>query len=108
MYTCTDMYINAFGITKFVTRVGAGVVQGCPLSVNRPNRGSFAACADDVGGVIYNIRHLALLVPIFASAESHAGLQLKPKKCKLVVLHTPLVPSVASVVREWVSRVAPL
>eukprot|EP00973_Karenia_brevis_P009063 1226564-Karenia_brevis.AAC.1 len=32
MYSNTDMYINAFGITRYATRVGAGVVQGCPLS----------------------------------------------------------------------------
>ena len=48
--------------------------------------GSLRACADDIGAALRAKKYIKLLKPISDSAESFAGLSLRPSKCYLVVL----------------------
>ena len=48
--------------------------------------GIVRACADDIGVALRALRFLKLLFPIFQSAQSIAGLNLKPSKCNIIVL----------------------
>eukprot|EP00973_Karenia_brevis_P087605 12148963-Karenia_brevis.AAC.1 len=79
-------------------RVGAGVLQGCPLSgslyalvtdiflcelkeyINDQGLGVITACADDIGGALKSFRHMQIMAPTFGRFFSFAGLCLKPPK----------------------------
>ena len=107
-------------IIKFLS----GVLQGCPGSaflfnnaldpflilfhatLREGNRGIIRACADDIGTVLARLKHLGLLVPIFARAKTLAGLNLKPPKCTLVPL-CKFSDEVASDISRWIKKHIP-
>ena len=104
IYKHAHAAITHEGRTIFIFNFLSGVLQGCPGSaflfnnsldpflyichrVLREKRaGILRACADDLGVALRALRFLKLLFPIFQSAQSIAGLILKPSKCNLVVL----------------------
>ena len=79
-------------------------MQGCPASaflfnnaigtflasfdkaLRSRNAGIVRACADDIGIVLKQLKHLKIIYPIFNDCKSHAGLALKPPKGVLVPL----------------------
>ena len=91
---------------KFVCAQLCGIAQGCPLSgmlwalrmgpllrraddeLGRDAGRSavLRACADDLGLVIYALRHLAHLRGAFLATSSLANLRLQPRKCVAVPL----------------------
>eukprot|EP00973_Karenia_brevis_P042859 5932742-Karenia_brevis.AAC.1 len=97
MYSNTHTYLSCLGLCKYMCRVGAGVLQGCPLSgtlyalvtdvflcelkeyINDTKIGVITACADDIGGALTSFRHLRVLAPVFKKFSKLAGLDLKPK-----------------------------
>ena len=92
------------GVSHVLIRFFSGVLQGCPASAFLFNNaidpflacfdkalrtrraGIVRACADDIGIVLKQLKHLKLIYPIFSDCKSHAGLALKPPKCVLVPL----------------------
>lgn len=49
-----------------------------------PKSGMARACADDVGAPLRKARHLARMVPVFESAKTGAGLEIRPDTCAVV------------------------
>ncbi len=92
------------GDIHVLIRLLSGVLQGCPASaflfnnaidpflasfdkaLRSRHAGIVRACADDIGIVLKQLKHLKLVQPIFNDFKSHAGLALKPPKCVLVPL----------------------
>jgi len=90
--------------TIVIIRFLSGVLQGCPASgwlfnnaldpflvlfsrvLENGRKGIFRACADDLSFSLSRLKHLNLIYPIYASAESFAGLKLHPKKCVIIPL----------------------
>ena len=80
----------------------AGILQGCPLSsfifvlvfdpilwhlsevLEQPARGTFRACADDIGLILRHIAHLCHLRVPFQAAKAFANLALHPYKAMVV------------------------
>eukprot|EP00959_Pyramimonas_sp_CCMP1952_P039650 829325-Pyramimonas_sp.AAC.1 len=87
---------RADGIAKPLFRIRCGIIQGCALSgslfaaatspfledirrgIEVPARGAFRACADDIGGIVFDMLDLKLLARVMAVAEKLANLKLKP------------------------------
>ena len=108
----------------FLIRFLSGVLQGCPasgLSFNNAidpflasfdkalrsrHAGIVRACADDIGIVLKQLKHLRMIFPIFNDCNTYAGLALKPPKCVLV----PLCASTEEVhanICSWIARHLP-
>ena len=68
----------------------------------RSKSGIMRACADDLGAALRSLRLLTLLEPIFETARTVAGLNLKPKKCVLVVL-VPFNGLLKTKIQEWLA-----
>ena len=91
---------NIFVLIRFLS----GVIQGCPASaflfnnaidpflasfdkaLRSRHAGIVRACADDIGIVLKQLKHLRIIHLIFNDCKSHAGLALKPPNCVLVPL----------------------
>jgi len=109
------------GYTYEIINFLSGVLQGCPGSAFLFNnaldpflvcfsnalgngaKGIVRACADDLAFALSRLKHLELLYPIFAQAESIGGLKLKPQKCKIA----PLVeenPGKYEEIESWIKK----
>eukprot|EP00959_Pyramimonas_sp_CCMP1952_P070202 1465630-Pyramimonas_sp.AAC.1 len=82
----------------------SGIIQGCGLSgslcalgtapflceledtLESPGYGIARACADDIGAVVYEAKHLQVLYDVMVVTECLTGLKLKHMKCKIVPL----------------------
>jgi len=104
----------------------SGVLQGCPGSAFLFNnaldpflalmearlregnvvKGIVRGCADDIGACLSRLKHLNILAPIFDSASSLAGLNLKASKCVLVPL-CQLSDRVKQDITKWLRRNIP-
>eukprot|EP00973_Karenia_brevis_P026880 3707055-Karenia_brevis.AAC.1 len=105
--------------------VKCGVIQGCPLGatlfvigmepfvrmfmarVEDPGLGIVRLCADDVGIVLKSWQSLTVVFHIFRAAEAAAALSLKPRKCTLVPLSSPLSLHVRSLISLFLSSHIP-
>eukprot|EP00973_Karenia_brevis_P030051 4142144-Karenia_brevis.AAC.1 len=105
--------------------IRSGVIQGCPLGatlfiisaepfvrmlVNRiqcPELGLVRLCADDIAVVLKSWTSLTVLYEIFHVAEECAALVLKPAKCVLVPLSSPLSLHVRSLITQFLSEYLP-
>eukprot|EP00973_Karenia_brevis_P034095 4703570-Karenia_brevis.AAC.1 len=84
--------------------IQSGVIQGSPTAalffvlgmepfvrmlefkINNKVLGLSRLCADDIGCVLENIKHLEHLYTIFNWMEAVSALRVKPKKCLLIPL----------------------
>ena len=68
--------------------------------------GIVRACADDIGIVLKQLKHLKIIYPIFSDCKTHAGLALKPPKCVLVPL-CAFSEEVHANICSWISHHMP-
>jgi hypothetical protein len=68
--------------------------------------GIVRACADDLAFTLTKLKHLKIIEPIYAAARLLAGLELKPKKCKIVPLVAPTAENFAKV-KLWIQEQIP-
>ena len=103
----------------------SGVLQGCPLAgsfftiamdpflrhfeelIENSERGIVRACADDVGASLRDISSLSVMKCVFDSAETLAGLALKPTKVVIVPLSPRSWDMLFNFVRNWLSENIP-
>ena len=113
------------GDLHILVRFFSGVLQGCPASaflfnnaidpflasfdkaLRMRHAGIFKACADDIGVVLKQLKHLKVIYPIFSDCKTHAGLALKPPKCVLVPLCAFSEEVHASIYR-WITQHMPM
>ncbi|CAK0894693.1 unnamed protein product, partial [Prorocentrum cordatum] len=103
----------------------SGIIQGCGLSgslyalgaapflcaledtLETPGYGIARACADEIGAVVYEARHLNVLYDVMAVTECLTGLKLKPLKCKIVPLKGEFTESLQIHTMSLVERLVP-
>jgi len=72
-----------------------------------PAYGLVAACADDVGAFLEELRHLAILSDLFKPFQTATGLTLKPRKCVIILLSVVASDVNVCRVRLWLERHVP-
>ena len=96
LYRNNKGYGSAKGVIKFLFLISCGVLQGCPLSgslfvicidplltlfkrfVMVPGKGEVRACADDIGIILRELKHLKIVFRLFDLFGKASGLKLKP------------------------------
>lgn len=68
----------------------------------RAHFGAVRACADDLGAVINNIRHLHFFKLLFDSMQDMANLKIESTKCNIVPVHNPS-PEYCARIKEWIN-----
>lgn len=76
--------------------------------VMSPTYGMVAACVDDIGAFLEELRHLATLFSLFKPFEEATGLTLKPRKCVIILLSVVASGANIARVRLWLAHHVPL
>jgi len=116
---------TATGTDTFLFWILSGVLQGCPLAgsffvlamdpffscfhrkIEISERGVVRGCADDVGAALKDISDLLTMKQVFDSAQTLAGLALKPAKVFIVPLIDRNLESLQTFAQQWLLRHVP-
>eukprot|EP00959_Pyramimonas_sp_CCMP1952_P396980 8317840-Pyramimonas_sp.AAC.1 len=105
--------------------ITSGIIQGCPASgalfavsiapslqrlravIDRPDRGTTRACADDVGMALRLSVHLLRASRVFEEAERAANLRAKSITCTIAPLCGPLTARLNCRIKAWLLEQIP-
>ncbi|CAK0813889.1 unnamed protein product, partial [Prorocentrum cordatum] len=125
LYASVEGVVSHLGSLVHIFWIQSGIIQGCALSgtlyalgtavflvdlasrVEAAGLGLVRACADDIGGTLLAIRHLAHVYRVMKMASDLANLALKVSKCKIAPLSDRFSPNLSATVSYWVSHLVP-
>ena len=127
----TTLYMPFSGVVvtpmglKVAYSIESGIIQGCALSgtlfalstaafaedllrcVDAAGRGITRLCADDIGGAVTGVAHLAHVERVLGVARTVATLDLKLTKCMLAPVHAAFSPQARAATRRLLEEFVP-
>jgi hypothetical protein len=126
LYEANQGYMDCEGEDYWLFEVMSGVLQGCPLSgslfvicidpllylfqkhIESPGLGSVRACADDIGVSLRSLISCEVIANLFRDFQGLSNLNLKPKKCVMILTSIVASDHNKKVIKEWLRRYCPL